>query len=248
MGSKKTISEEQKAALSAIIDAALADVRSTVDIVSLGECRALFRKKVPLSLRSWVAASLLLSCQAAPAGRGRQHSKPQAAKTERETVTPPSQTKAKILAPAPQPAAKTSPKEKHKPEQTRTERPERTEKTAENNQYTRDNRYQGEGVTLFVSAGRRQRFYARVALKLLSDICGVPETAVGDIRTMDNYSFITIDPAVEETITSTLNGSPFKGRPLTVNLARKRDETASPAEIYDEDEPSDDPLLDSSEE
>lgn len=86
----------------------------------------------------------------------------------------------------------------------------------------RERRYEGEGVTLFVSAGRRQRFYARVALDLLFETPGVSEEAVGDVRTMDNYSFITVDPAIEELVIAALDGRDFRGRALGVNRARKK--------------------------
>lgn len=88
----------------------------------------------------------------------------------------------------------------------------------------RERRYEGEGVTLFVSAGRRQRFYARVALDLLFETPGVSEEAVGDVRTMDNYSFITVDPAIEELVIAALDGRDFRGRALGVNRARKKGE------------------------
>jgi len=89
-------------------------------------------------------------------------------------------------------------------------------------------------VTLFVSAGRRQRFYARIAIKLLLDIPGVADESVGDIRTMDNYSFIVVDPAVEEAVIAGLSGYDFKGRTLAANRARKRGESAPAQESVDD--------------
>jgi hypothetical protein len=88
-------------------------------------------------------------------------------------------------------------------------------------------------VTLFVSAGRRQRFYARVAIKQLLETPGVSSEQIGDIRTMDNYSFIVVDPAVEDTVLATLNGFDFKGRVLAANRARKKGEPA-PAQPDDD--------------
>jgi len=237
MKSRNLLTDDQKAVLSAMIDAALADVRSSVDFGTISECRAIFRKKVPFNMRSWVAASLLLSAQAANPGRGRQAGRGQNSRTEREAINPATQTgKGKKPAPATQSGTPNQQGQQNQLNQgrkqqepraeraERTERVERTERNSETGPFSRENRYQGEGSALFVSAGRRQRFYARVALKMLADICEVPESSVGDIRTMDNYSFISIDPAVEEKVISSLNGTPFKGRPLTVNLARKRDE------------------------
>lgn len=106
----------------------------------------------------------------------------------------------------------------------------------------RERRYEGEGVTLFVSAGRRQRFYARVALDLLFETPGVSEEAVGEVRTMDNYSFITVDPAVEDLVIAAIDGRDFRGRALGVNRARKKgDRQDGVADGEAEDEPLADP-------
>ncbi|MBU0936561.1 MAG: DbpA RNA binding domain-containing protein [Spirochaetes bacterium] len=244
MVSKKPMSAEQRETLNKVLDSALADVRSTIDVAALDECRKIIRKKVPFMLRSWVMASLLMSALRGDNGGrdrfGRQKGRPELRQEREPKDTPRDQKESKRQKDKKDKAAggptvqANNGKSNSSPLENTAPRRQALERTAnEQAVFSRENRYQGEGITLFVSAGRRQRFYARVALKLLEEVCGVKETAIGDIRTMDNYSFITIDPAVELAITDTLNGTPFKGRPLTVNLARKRDEAAE-AELSDE--------------
>jgi len=224
----------RRAAIEAVLDEALAEVRAASDVALLHECRAIFRKKVPLSLRAYVAAAfaLRLASSALPHDqrRGKRHdeSRPEPRVSDK---------RGKDQA-AKKPAEGTRPA---KPATDRIEASDRKEPEI------RENRYRGEGITLFVSAGRRQRFYARVAIKQLLETPGVRSEQIGDIRTMDNYSFIVVDPEVEDTVLAALNGFDFKGRILAANRARKRGEPA-PAPLDDETPPpaSEDEALDDS--
>lgn len=185
------------------MDSALARVVALHGPETLQECRALFRKRVPLHLRAYTAAALLMEGLAAPtaaagAGRGkgarRGDGKLPAGKGERQRE------------------------------------PKRAEPTAPSSPPARrEHRYMGEGPSIFISAGRRQRLYARVILDMLYALPGIAEQSIGELRIMDNYSFVTIDPAVEDLVIAGLNGKEFRGRPLSVNRAKKRDE-APPAE------------------
>jgi len=210
--SHSILPESRRAAIEAEFDEALAEVRATADVALLQECRAIFRARVPFNLRAYVAAALALKyaggsrqpekrSRDGKGGRGRAEGRPD---NRAESV-------------ARQPAKQAKPKKEEKPAR---------EPEAKEPREVRENRYRGEGVTLFVSAGRRQRFYARVAVKMLLDIPGVADEQVGDVRTMDNYSFIVVDPAVEDAVIAALNGYDLKGRTLAVNRARKRGEPA----------------------
>ncbi|HRW24857.1 MAG TPA: DbpA RNA binding domain-containing protein [Spirochaetia bacterium] len=212
MPSHSILPESRRAAIEAEFDEALAEVRATADVALLQECRAIFRARVPFNLRAYVAAALALKyaggsrqpekrSRDGKGGRGRAEGRPD---NRAESV-------------ARQPAKQAKPKKEEKPAR---------EPEAKEPREVRENRYRGEGVTLFVSAGRRQRFYARVAVKMLLDIPGVADEQVGDVRTMDNYSFIVVDPAVEDAVIAALNGYDLKGRTLAVNRARKRGEPA----------------------
>lgn len=204
MSSKTAITEEDKKAIEESLDKILDCVRSMDDVEILHECRNLFRRRVPLHLRAYAASALLLGlvpsagirvpASGAPASGAPASGAP--ARGRKSGRSGASDAKAS-------PGARES----------------------EGRQGAgRENRYRGEGVTLFIGAGRRQRLYARIALDLLQTVPGVGEENVGDIRTMDNYSFITVDPLVEETVIASLGGSDFRGRPLSVNRARKKGE------------------------
>lgn len=211
--SHSILPDARRAAIEATFDEALAEVRAAGDVALLQECRAIFRGRVPLHLRAYVAAALALK----GAGRQPDHRRqvPEAPRDKRKDGRPGKPVPAQAA-----PAAR-------KPEKTRPS-PEGHDVSNRHDE-PRENRYRGEGVTLFVSAGRRQRFYARVAVKILQEIPGVSGDAIGDIRTMDNYSFIVVDPAIEESVIASLHGYDFKGRVLAVNRARKKGESG-PAE------------------
>ena len=202
MASKKALSESQKAVILKRIDGALARVAALHGPETLHECRALFRKSVPLHLRAYVAASLLMDDLSPTATRqgAKQAGGDRAARAGGKGL------------------AKQADRQKE-PKREIPASPAR-----------REHRYTGEGVSVFISAGRRQRLYARVILDMLYELPGILEQSIGELRIMDNYSFITVDPAVEALIVSGLNGREFRGRPLSVNRAKKRDEQAAEGE------------------
>lgn len=239
MPSHSILPEARRAAIEAAFDEALAEVRASGNVALLQECRAIFRKRVPLTLRAYVAAALVLKGsgasrpadkrgrfaepgRGAESGKGSRGDRNARPGNERQ---PDSRSRNDA-----QPASAQKKADKARKEavvrEVREPRPAAESGEAREPREVRENRYRGEGVTLFVSAGRRQRFYARVAIKVLLDIPGVADGVVGDIRTMDNYSFIVVDPAVEDAVLAGLNGYDFKGRILAANRARKRGESA----------------------
>ncbi len=199
---------------------------------TLHECRALFRKRVPLHLRSYVAAALLFDGSAGPmkapgAGSGRGTRRPGG----QEPVG--MEESRRGLKGEQKQASRQEPKRGPASGQERgAKRAEQAEQPSA--PARREHRFQGEGVSVFISAGRRQRLYARVMLDMLNGLPGVAEESIGELRVMDNYSFVTIDPSVEELVIAGLNGKEFRGRPLSVNRAKKRDEPPAadrPAEL-----------------
>jgi hypothetical protein len=81
-----------------------------------------------------------------------------------------------------------------------------------------------ESATLFVSAGRKRHFYPRHLLELFAG-AGIPRESIGEIRLFDNYTFVQILAEDAQGAVSSLDGALFKGRKLTVNFARKKDES-----------------------
>jgi hypothetical protein len=237
--SHSILPEARRAAIEAAFDEALAEVRASGNVALLQECRAIFRKRVPLTLRSYVAAALVLKGAGAsrPSDKRGRFAEPgkdsRGDRNSRADRDPrdsrPGNERQKDGRPRNEVQPASAQKKAEKPRKEAVVREPRA--AAESGEVrepreVRENRYRGEGVTLFVSAGRRQRFYARVAIKVLLDISGVTDEVVGDIRTMDNYSFIVVDPAIEDAVIAGLNGYDFKGRILAANRARKRGESA----------------------
>jgi len=94
-------------------------------------------------------------------------------------------------------------------------------------------RFSGEGTTIFISAGRRQRMFPRIIVKMIASIPGVEPAMIGNIRIMDNYSFVVLDPSCVEAVIAGLHGKMYKGRPLVVNHARKKDELTAESGMDD---------------
>jgi hypothetical protein len=78
--------------------------------------------------------------------------------------------------------------------------------------------------TLFVSVGKNRRVYPKDFVALFAEIDGVEGEHIGQIKILDNYSFVDVDKSVSETIIERYNGFDFRGRKLTVNHARAKKE------------------------
>ena len=83
----------------------------------------------------------------------------------------------------------------------------------------------GEGEdpnTIFISIGKNRRVFPRDLVGLFSSIDGVDPDKIGDIRILDNYSFVTVDAEIAPELILALHNSDYRGRRLTVNFARKK--------------------------
>jgi len=78
-----------------------------------------------------------------------------------------------------------------------------------------------ESIKLFFSVGRSRRVYPREILGIINMKTAIPKEDIGAIRILENYSFVQVRDTVAEKIIEALNGMIFRGRPLTVNYAKK---------------------------
>ncbi len=98
--------------------------------------------------------------------------------------------------------------------------------------------------TIFISVGRNRRVFPRDLISLLITIAEVPRERIGDIRILDNYSFVQVFAEDVEKIIAALNGHEFHGRKLSVSYSRKKDEVTENTE----ESSNEDNLQDQSEE
>jgi len=88
-------------------------------------------------------------------------------------------------------------------------------------------------TTLFLSIGKNRRVYPRDLVQLLAAVGQVSKADIGDIKILDNYSFVEVEESLASGVIGRLDGIQYRGRHLTVNFAKKRSSeevTLEPAE------------------
>ena len=81
-----------------------------------------------------------------------------------------------------------------------------------------------DSTQLFVSIGRNRRVFARDLTELFSSRLQLSPGDIRDVRVFDKYSFVDIVPSKAQEAISRLTGTELKGRPITVNYAKKKEE------------------------
>lgn len=77
---------------------------------------------------------------------------------------------------------------------------------------------------VFVSIGRNRRVYPRDLVGLFISVAGIEKERIGDIRVLANYSFVQLFKEDAEKAISALNGHVYRGRALSVSYSRQRPE------------------------
>ena len=75
-----------------------------------------------------------------------------------------------------------------------------------------------------MSIGRNRRVYARDLTALFTDKLELAAGDIGDVRVFEKYSFVDIAPGRAGEAITKLSGSLVKGRTITVNYAKKKEE------------------------
>ena len=97
--------------------------------------------------------------------------------------------------------------------------------------------------TVFVSIGRNRRVFPRDLVGLFISVAGLEKERIGDIRVLANYSFVQLFKEDAEKAISSLNGHVYRGRALSVSYSRQRPEgeeasgEEETAEGYENNEP-----------
>lgn len=77
---------------------------------------------------------------------------------------------------------------------------------------------------VFVSIGRNRRVYPRDLVGLFISVAGIEKERIGDIRVLANYSFVQLFKEDAEKAISALNGHIYRGRALSVSYSKQRPE------------------------
>jgi hypothetical protein len=85
-------------------------------------------------------------------------------------------------------------------------------------------------TTLFVSIGKNRRVFPKDLVKLFMDRLSIDRAQLGDVKVLDSYAFVDISLDHAQEAISKLSGTNFRGRRLTVNVARKKGEGKEPRE------------------
>lgn len=99
-------------------------------------------------------------------------------------------------------------------------------------------------TTLFVSIGRNRRVYPRDLIGLILQNVEMDREHIGDIRVLDNYSFVQVITEDAEKIIQALNEFEYRGRKLAVSYSRKREDSAETRDASEDDVSSQDRLAD----
>lgn len=172
------LNEEQ---ITAFLKEAVATVKTEEDPDVLNAYRKIFRKNVPFTLRSYIAAYLIKEFEGSAFPRSRPYSRrpnPRFGDRPRGYVSDRPPVERPMLDPS-------------------------------------------ESVSIFMSIGRSRRVFPRDIITLLIQNADISRERIGDIRILDNYSFVQVMNEDADKIIEKLNDFPYRGRNLSVSYSRK---------------------------
>lgn len=79
-----------------------------------------------------------------------------------------------------------------------------------------------ESKKLFISIGKNRRLFPREIISLFMSKTSAAREDIGIIRILDNYSFVQVRDSKAEEIIEAINGIKFRGRTLTINYAKPK--------------------------
>jgi len=170
--------------------------------------RKVFKKNVPLTMRSWVAAYLLRNSSGSIAHFGFRKEREEN-RTERDFSRRTSQ-REETSAPAENASenAASAPVSAEQPRE----------------RFTRVEIAPEQAASIFVGVGRNRRVYPRDLVGLFISVAGIEKDRIGNISVLANYSFVQLYKEDADKAISALNGYNFRGRPLSVSYSRQRDD------------------------
>lgn len=77
-------------------------------------------------------------------------------------------------------------------------------------------------TSVFVSVGRNRRVFPRDLVGLFCSVAGIERERIGEIKVLANYSFVQVYSEDAQKVIDALNGYDYRGRKLAVNLSRQK--------------------------
>ncbi len=183
---------------------AVEKVKSEEDPVVLNEYKKLFKKNVPFTLRAYVAAFLakeMASGGISFSGNSRRFSN-KGGRFDRN-------------------ARREAKNESFS--KTRSERPMAPRTEREATPFARVTIDEDKATSIFIGMGRNRGVYARDIIGLITQRASIDRERIGEIKVLDNYSFVQVYIEDAENIISLINGSDYRNRKLTVSFAHKKE-------------------------
>lgn len=172
-------------------------IRSEKNPEVLDELKKVFKKNVPLTLRSYVAAYLIKN------EMRHFHGKYRSNKDFREN------------------------KKNYTERPAREKKPVISEENTETEERQPRPRVQIDpelAATIFISIGRNRRVFPRDLVGLLVGAAGLDRDRIGDIRVLANYSFVQLFAEDADKAIAALNEYNYRGRKLAVSYSRTKDD------------------------
>ncbi len=185
-------------------------VKTEEDPAELNELKKLFKKNVPFSLRSYVVASLVRQLiqggkRGGSCGDGRYGRREKGGRGDEYR------------------------RYRNREEASYADRFDRREDKggASGKIHFRSSIEESAAATVFVSIGRNRRVFPRDLVSLISQVSDIDRDRIGDIRVLDNYSFVQLFAEDADNVISCLDGYEYRGRKLSVSYSRRKDETGA---------------------
>ncbi len=81
----------------------------------------------------------------------------------------------------------------------------------------------GNYISLFVGIGKNRKVYPRDIARLFTGTGNIKPEDIGEIKILDNYSFVDIAESQAQKAIDLVNGTSLRGRKIAVNFARKKE-------------------------
>ena len=172
------LNEEQ---ITAFLKEAVETVKTEEDPDVLNAYRKIFRKNVPFTLRSYIAAYLIKEFEGSSFPRSKPYSRrpnPRFGDRSRGYASDRPPVERPMLDPS-------------------------------------------ESVSIFMSIGRSRRVFPRDIITLLIQNADISRERIGDIRILDNYSFVQVMNEDADKIIEKLNDFSYRGKNISVSYSRK---------------------------